>query len=238
MVQRLAAAGIAAAPVLQPWGRWSGIASWIPLANQAYEDTSLPIVAWVRPSQAQRGGTHDRTTAGRGMCACRRRPGPGAGNRHRLRLPGGRAGRPGWRVRCTPSSACARCTKRRVNICARCAWPNVHLILGDGMLGYAAGAPYAASFLRQAATACHAVVRATGRRWRLVAPMAGGRWTPGCCWLWTKPWGLKQSVLEAVHFVPKIWGCLKELLMLVSRGLVAWGWWLWLAWGWWVAALR
>ena len=30
---------------------------------------------------------------------------------------------PGWRARCTPWSACVRCTKRRVSTCVRCAWP-------------------------------------------------------------------------------------------------------------------
>ncbi len=48
-----------------------------------------------------------------------------------------------WRARSTASSACAACTSGRGPTCARSAWPTVHLLLGDGMVGYAKGAPYA-----------------------------------------------------------------------------------------------
>jgi len=80
---------------------------------------------------------------------------------------------------------------------------NVHLILGDGMLGYAAGAPYAG------------IISAAGgenlpQQWcdqlamggRLVAPLAGGGGRQVLLVVDKTPQGLKQSVLEAVHFVP------------------------------------
>ena len=80
---------------------------------------------------------------------------------------------------------------------------NVHLILGDGMLGYAAGAPYAG------------IISAAGgdslpMQWceqlavggRLVAPMAGADGRQLLLVVDKTLQGLKQSVLEAVHFVP------------------------------------
>ena len=80
---------------------------------------------------------------------------------------------------------------------------NVHLILGDGMVGYASGAPYAG------------IISAAGGdqippQWcdqlavggRLVAPMAGAGGQQMLLVIDKTLQGLKQSVLEAVHFVP------------------------------------
>lgn len=80
---------------------------------------------------------------------------------------------------------------------------NVHLILGDGMLGYAAGAPYAG------------IIAAAGgeqlpQAWcdqlalggRLVAPVAGAGGVQALQVVDRTAQGYVHSVLEAVHFVP------------------------------------
>ncbi len=83
---------------------------------------------------------------------------------------------------------------------------NLHLLFGDGMLGYAKGAPYAAII---AAAGGDAVPQA----WldqlavggRLVAPVAADATAAGQQALLViekTPHGLHQSLLEAVHFVP------------------------------------
>jgi protein-L-isoaspartate(D-aspartate) O-methyltransferase len=83
--------------------------------------------------------------------------------------------------------------------------PNVHLLFGDGMEGYAKGAPYAAII---AAAGGEAVPRAWVDQLavggRLVAPVAAG---PGSTRqallvLDKTPQGVLQTLLEAVQFVP------------------------------------
>ena len=80
---------------------------------------------------------------------------------------------------------------------------NVHLLFGDGMLGYAQGAPYAgiiAAAGGEAVPAAWTDQLAMGGR--LVAPtvMPGGR--QALVVIDRTPAGLQRSVLEAVHFVP------------------------------------
>ena len=83
---------------------------------------------------------------------------------------------------------------------------NVHLLFGDGMLGYAKGAPYAgiiAAAGGEALPACWLDQLAVGGR--LVAPVAAGAKSPGRQALVVvdkTPQGLRQTVMEAVHFVP------------------------------------
>ena len=83
---------------------------------------------------------------------------------------------------------------------------NVHLLLGDGMAGFAKGAPYAGVI----AAACGEVVPVA---WtdqlalggRLVAPVARGHGASGQQALVVidkSSSGLRQSVFDAVHFVP------------------------------------
>ncbi len=80
---------------------------------------------------------------------------------------------------------------------------NLHLLFGDGMVGYARGAPYAAII---AAAGGEAVPQA----WldqlavggRIVAPMVAAGGQQALVVIDKTPQGLKQSVLEAVHFVP------------------------------------
>ncbi|MBS0609980.1 MAG: protein-L-isoaspartate O-methyltransferase, partial [Proteobacteria bacterium] len=80
---------------------------------------------------------------------------------------------------------------------------NVHLILGDGMLGYAGGAPYAGIISAAGGESlppqwCEQLAQGG----RLVAPMAGADGRQMLLVVDKTPQGLKQSVLEAVHFVP------------------------------------
>lgn len=83
---------------------------------------------------------------------------------------------------------------------------NVHLLFGDGMVGYPKGAPYAGII---SAAGGEAVPQA----WldqlavgaRLVAPVAGGAAGSGAQSLVViekTPLGLRQTVMEAVRFVP------------------------------------
>ena len=80
---------------------------------------------------------------------------------------------------------------------------NVHLLFGDGMLGYPKGAPYAA------------IISAAGgesvpQAWldqlavggRLVAPTVTASGQQALMVIDKTPHGFKQNVLEAVHFVP------------------------------------
>lgn len=80
---------------------------------------------------------------------------------------------------------------------------NVHLILGDGMLGYPKGAPYAAII---SAAGGDTLPQAWGDQLavggRLVAPMAGADGRQVLLVVDKTAQGLKQTVLEAVNFVP------------------------------------
>ena len=81
--------------------------------------------------------------------------------------------------------------------------PNVHLLFGDGMIGYAKGAPYAA------------IISAAGgealpQQWidqlavggRLVAPLQAANGVQALVVVDKTPQGIQQTLLEAVHFVP------------------------------------
>ncbi|MDD2546423.1 MAG: protein-L-isoaspartate(D-aspartate) O-methyltransferase [Burkholderiaceae bacterium] len=80
---------------------------------------------------------------------------------------------------------------------------NVHLLFGDGMLGYAQGAPYSAII---SAAGGHAVPAAwcdqLAMGGRLVAPMALSGGQQALLVIDKTEQGLKQTVLEPVHFVP------------------------------------
>lgn len=84
--------------------------------------------------------------------------------------------------------------------------PNVHLLFGDGMLGFAKGAPYAGII---AAAGGEAVPQAWTDQLavggRLVAPVAGqlaGHAGQALIVIDKTPRGLQQTIYEAVHFVP------------------------------------
>ncbi len=223
MVQRLAASGIQSQAVLAALGaveRHRFVDS--ALVNQAYEDTSLPIglaqtiskpsvvarmVELLMRAESARGGSLGRVLE----------IGTGCGYQAAVLAR--------WPARCTPSSACARCMRRRATTCARCAANDVHLLLGDGMVGYAKGAPYAppSSSAAGARLRAAAVVRphwpgrpsgGAYRRGERAAGAAGHR--QDSAWSSAERSGGRQFC------PPKIGDCLKGLLMCVSRGLVAW----------------
>ena len=199
MVQRLAAQGIGDPRVLGAIGavqrhRFVDTA----LANQAYEDTSLPIglgQTISKPSVVARMvelllGPADGSRLGRVL-----EIGTGCGYQagvlslvatdvysiERLRLLHDKA----------------RDNLRPFRL------PNVHLLFGDGMAGYPRGAPYAGII---AAAGGEAVPPAWCEQLavggRIVAPTrtAGGQQALVVIEKTTA--GLQQSVLEAVHFVP------------------------------------
>ena len=81
--------------------------------------------------------------------------------------------------------------------------PNVHVILGDGMLGYPKGAPYSAII---AAAGGESIPEAWTEQLavggRIVAPMHTPSGSQALVLIDKTATGLQQSVLEAVHFVP------------------------------------
>ena len=80
---------------------------------------------------------------------------------------------------------------------------NVHLLFGDGMAGYAKGAPYAAIIAAAGGESIPAAwVEQLAIGGRLVAPMhvAGG--AQALVVMDKTPQGVTQTVLEPVHFVP------------------------------------
>ncbi len=201
MVQKLAAQGITDTHVLTAMGtieRHRFVDS--ALINQAYEDTSLPI--------------------GLGQTISK----PGVVSRMAELLRNGNTGKLGRVLEigtgCGYQAAVLSLLATEVYSIERLRGlhdrarenlrhlrlANLHLLFGDGMQGYAKGAPYAAII---AAAGGEAVPQA----WldqlavggRLVAPVvtsgAGGA-TQALLVLDKTPQGVRQTILEAVHFVP------------------------------------
>jgi protein-L-isoaspartate(D-aspartate) O-methyltransferase len=80
---------------------------------------------------------------------------------------------------------------------------HLHLLLGDGMLGYAKGAPFAGIIAAAGGDAIpQAWVDQLAVGGRLVAPMVTTAGTQALIVLDKTQQGVTQSVLEAVHFVP------------------------------------
>ncbi len=82
--------------------------------------------------------------------------------------------------------------------------PNLHLLFGDGMVGYAKGAPYAAIIAAAGGEAVpQAWIDQLAVGGRLVAPVATDGGTAQALLVIDKSaTGLRQTRLEAVHFVP------------------------------------
>ena len=81
--------------------------------------------------------------------------------------------------------------------------PNVHLLFGDGMQGFAQGAPYAAIIAAAGGEAVPpAWVEQLAMGGRLVAPIHTGGGAQALLVIDKTPQGLKETRLEAVHFVP------------------------------------
>lgn len=81
---------------------------------------------------------------------------------------------------------------------------NLHLILGDGMAGFASGAPYAGIIAAAGGdTMPRAWIDQLACGGRIVAPVAGGGGGGQVLMVIDKDQhGIRQSVLEAVNFVP------------------------------------
>jgi protein-L-isoaspartate(D-aspartate) O-methyltransferase len=80
---------------------------------------------------------------------------------------------------------------------------NVHLLFGDGMVGYAKGAPYAGIIAAAGGQAVPpAWIEQLAVGGRIVAPTLMDTGQQALVVLEKAPGQLKQTVLEAVHFVP------------------------------------
>lgn len=201
MVQMLAGQGISDSKVLCAMGsieRHRFVDS--ALVNQAYEDTSLPIGLGQtiskpgvvsRMVELLRNGASDRL--GRVL-----EIGTGCGYQAAVLSMLAREVYSMERLRGLHDRA--RENLRHLRLA------NLHLLFGDGMGGYAKGAPYAGII---AAAGGEAVPQAwldqLALGGRLVAPVAGGASQAGRQALVVidkTAQGLRQTVLEAVHFVP------------------------------------
>lgn len=81
--------------------------------------------------------------------------------------------------------------------------PNVHLLFGDGMMGYAKGAPYAAIIAAAGGEAIpQGWIEQLAVGGRLVAPMQTAAGAQALVVIDKTPQGVRQTLLEAVHFVP------------------------------------
>jgi protein-L-isoaspartate(D-aspartate) O-methyltransferase len=83
---------------------------------------------------------------------------------------------------------------------------NLHLILGDGMVGYVKGAPFSGIIAAAGGEALpQAWIDQLAVGGRVVAPVSSGAISPAgqaLVVLEKTPQGLRQTVMEAVHFVP------------------------------------
>jgi protein-L-isoaspartate(D-aspartate) O-methyltransferase len=200
MVQRLAASGITAAPVLQAMAaveRHRFVDS--ALVNQAYEDTSLPIglgQTISKPSVVARmaelllGAQTAQGGLGRVL-----EIGTGCGYQAAVL---GRIAREVYTIeRLRGLHERARVNLRPLRL------TNVHLILADGMEGYAQGGPYAAIIAAaggEAVPGAWCDQLAVGGR--LVAPMGSGAGRQVLVVIDKTTLGFKETVLEDVNFVP------------------------------------
>jgi len=81
--------------------------------------------------------------------------------------------------------------------------PNVHLLFGDGMVGYAKGAPYAAIIAAAGGDAVpQAWIEQLAVGGRIVAPTQLAQGGQALVVVEKTARGVKHTVLEAVHFVP------------------------------------
>ena len=201
MVQKLATGGISSSAVLRAMSaveRHRFVDS--ALVNQAYEDTSLPIglaQTISKPSVVARMcelllGAESARAGGLGRVL---EIGTGCGYQAAVLSHLAREVYSVERLRGLHEKA--RDNLRHLRLA------NVHLLFGDGMQGYAKGTPYAAII---AAAGGEAVPQAwcdqLAPGGRLVAPMAlvGGQQV--LLVIDKTAHGLKQTVLEPVHFVP------------------------------------
>jgi protein-L-isoaspartate(D-aspartate) O-methyltransferase len=198
MVRKLAAQGISHPQVLAAMGqveRHRFVDS--ALAGQAYEDTALPIgleQTISKPSVVAR--MLDLLMQGRTQLAGRvLEIGTGCG--YQAAVLAQLANEVYSMERLRGLHEKARENLRQLRL------PNLHLLLGDGMLGYAKGAPYAAIIAAaggQAVPVAWTDQLAVGGR--LVAPVVTAGGSQALLVVDKQADGLRQIVLEPVHFVP------------------------------------
>ncbi len=203
MVKKIAASGVADEQVLAAMGavqRHRFVDS--ALANQAYEDTSLPIGLGqtiskpgvvARMAELLRNGRADKL--GRVLEI-------GTGCGYQAAVLSLLADEVYSIERLRGLHDKARDNLRALRV------PNLHLLFGDGMEGFAKGAPYAAIISAAGGEAVpQAWVDQLAVGGRLVAPLVvasnGGHGQSQALLVLDKTaQGIRQSILEAVHFVP------------------------------------
>ncbi|WP_332813556.1 protein-L-isoaspartate(D-aspartate) O-methyltransferase [Ramlibacter sp.] len=200
MVSRLAAAGIADARVLAAMGRIERhrfVDS--ALVNQAYEDTSLPIGL---------GQTISKPSVVARMVELLLGAAPGQGRLGRVLEVGTGCG---YQAAVLGQVACEVYSIERLRGLHEKArenlrpfrLPNVHLLFGDGMQGFARGAPYAGIIAAAGGEAVpHAWVDQLAAGGRIIAPTVMPDRRQALVVLEKTPGGLRRNVLEGVHFVP------------------------------------
>ena len=198
MVQKLAAQGLTDARVLAAMGhveRHRFVDS--ALVNQAYEDTSLPIGL---------GQTISKPNVVARMLELLLRGAPGklgrvleigTGCGYQAALLGQLATEVYSMERLRGLHDRARENLRALRL------PNVHLLFGDGMIGYAKGAPYAAIIAACGGEALpQAWIDQLAVGGRLVAPLQAANGVQALVVVDKTAQGIRQTLLEAVHFVP------------------------------------
>jgi protein-L-isoaspartate(D-aspartate) O-methyltransferase len=201
MVQKLAAQGITDRLVLQAMGsieRHRFVDS--ALMNQAYEDTSLPIGLGqtiskpnvvARMMELMLGAKWDAD----GRLGRVLEIGTGCGYQAALLSMVAREIYSIERLRGLHDKARENLRTFRL--------ANLHLLFGDGMAGYAKGAPYAAIIAAAGGEAVpQAWIEQLAVGGRIVAPLVTSAGQQALVVIDKTPQGLKQTVLEAVHFVP------------------------------------
>ena len=201
MVRKLAAQGVSDAQVLAALGkveRHRFVDS--ALANQAYEDTSLPIGL---------GQTISKPSVVARMLELVQQGARGAGGKLGRVLEIGTGC--GYQAAVLSHLATEVYSierlrglhdKARENL-RNLRLPNVHLLFGDGMLGFPKGAPYAAIIAAAGGEAIpSAWIEQLAMGGRLVAPLQAANGTQALVVVDKTPRGIRQTLLEAVHFVP------------------------------------
>jgi len=208
MVEKLTAQGLCDPLVQQAMGaveRHRFVDSG--LVNQAYEDTSLPIgygqtiskpgvvsrmmeLLLQAPSMLKKTSTQGQAKLGRILEI-------GTGCGYQAALLGQIASEVYSMERVRGLHDKARENLRPLSL------PNVHLLLGDGMVGYPKGAPYAAIISAAGGDALpQAWLDQLALHGRLVAPMVAHGTQQALLVVDHTPQGFVHTVLEAVHFVP------------------------------------
>ena len=202
MVQQLAAGGIADAAVLRAMGaveRHRFVDS--ALAPQAYEDTALPIGLGQTISKPSVVARMAELLLQGGLRGADGRLGRvldiGTGCGYQAVVLAQLASEVYSIERLRDLHEKARANLRPLRIA------NVHLILGDGMAGFASGAPYAGIIAAAGGEAVpEAWIEQLACGGRIVAPVAAGEGQQALVVIDKSRQGVRRGVLEAVNFVP------------------------------------